>query len=137
MKKQSRTEARDAVFTLVFQMDLHEEDMNVIVDELLKARPECEQSLGYINMVVGGVKEHEKELEELIAANLRKGWSLQRISKTARTVLKMAIYEMKYVDDVPPKVAVNEAVELAKRYGDEADPSFVNGLLASVIKTEV
>lgn len=135
MKKQSRTEARDAVFTLVFQMGLHEEDMDVVMDELLRARPECEQNLGYINMVVGGVKEHEKELEEIIAANLKKGWSLSRISKTARTILKMAIFEMKYVDDVPPKVAVNEAVELAKRYGDEADPSFVNGLLASVIKT--
>lgn len=134
MKKQTRSEARDAAFTQVFQMDLHEGDMDVIMDELLKARPECEDNLGYIKAVIDGVREHEAEIDELISKNLKKGWTLRRISKTAHTVLKIAIFEMKYLDDVPPKVAANEAVELAKRYGDDTDPAFVNGLLASVIR---
>ena len=134
MRRQTRSEARDAAFTQVFQMDLHEESMDVIMDELLKARPECEDNLGYIQSVIDGVKEHREEIDAIITANLKKGWSLPRISKTAHTVLKIAIFEMKYLDDVPPRVAVNEAVELAKRYGDESDPTFVNGLLASVIK---
>ena len=90
--------------------------------------------MGYIKAVIDGVREHEAEIDELISKNLKKGWTLRRISKTAHTVLKIAIFEMKYLDDVPAKVAANEAVELAKRYGDESDPSFVNGLLASVIK---
>lgn len=134
MKKQTRSEARDAAFTQVFQMDLHEGDMDIIMDELLKARPECEDNLGYIKSVIDGVREHEEEIDALISKNLKKGWSLKRISKTAHTVLKIAIFELKYLDDVPPRVAANEAVELAKRYGDDADPAFVNGVLASIIK---
>ena len=82
------------------------------------------------------MKEHGSEIDAIITKNLRKGWSFARISKVSRTVLRIAIFEMKYLDDVPPRVAVNEAVELAKRYGDENDPTFVNGLLASVIKAE-
>lgn len=136
MRKQTRSEARDAAFTQVFQMDQHEGSMDVIMDELLKARPECEDNLGYIQSVIDGVKEHGSEIDAIITKNLRKGWSFARISKVSRTVLRIAIFEMKYLDDVPPRVAVNEAVELAKRYGDENDPTFVNGLLASVIKAE-
>ena len=136
MKKQTRSEARDAAFTQVFQMDQHEGSMDVIMDELLKARPECEDNLGYIQSVIDGVKEHGSEIDAIITKNLRQGWSFARISKVSRTVLRIAIFEMKYLDDVPPRVAVNEAVELAKRYGDENDPTFVNGLLASVIKAE-
>lgn len=134
MKKQTRSEARDAAFTQVFQMDLHSDDMDIILDELLKARPECETNLGYIRDVIDGVLKHGAEIEETIAKNLKSGWSISRISKVSLSVLKLAIFEMKYRDDVPKKVAINEAVELAKRYGDEDDPTFVNGLLASVYK---
>lgn len=134
MRKQTRSEARDAAFTQVFQMNMHEDDMDVIMDELLKARPECEANLGYIRSVIDGVKEHEDEITELICSNLKPGWTIKRISKAALCVLKLGVFEMKYADDVPPKVAINEAVELAKRYGDENDPTFVNGLLASVYK---
>lgn len=132
MKKQTRSEARDAAFTQVFQMDLHSDDMDVILDELLKARPECETNLGYICDIIDGVRQHSAEIEEIIAKNLKSGWSISRISKVSLSVLRLAIFEMKYRDDVPKKVAINEAVELAKRYGDEDDPNFVNGLLASV-----
>lgn len=134
MKKQTRSEARDAAFTQVFQMKLHEDDMDIIMEELLKARPECETNLGYIRQIIDGVREHEAEAEELIAKHLKSGWTISRISKASLSILKMAIFEMKYVDDVPEKVAINEAVELAKRYGDDGDARFVNGLLASIYK---
>lgn len=134
MRKQTRSEARDAAFTQVFQMNLHEDDMEVILDELLKARPECETNLGYIRQIIDGVREHEKEIDELIVKNLKKGWTISRISKVSHAIMKLAIFEMKYMDDVPAKVAINEAVELAKRYGDDGDPNFVNGLLGSVYK---
>jgi N utilization substance protein B len=134
MRKQTRSEARDAAFTQVFQMGLHEDDMDVIMDELLKARPECEENLGYIRNIIDGVWEHEDELTDLIKAHLKSGWTISRISKTSLAIMKLAIFEMKYVDDVPAKVAINEAVELAKRYGDEGDPNFINGLLGSIYK---
>lgn len=134
MKKQTRSEARDAAFTQVFQMSMHREDMDVILDELLKARPECETNLGYIRSIIDGVSEHNEELEEIISKHLRTGWTISRISKASLAILKLAIFEMKYRDDVPVKAAINEAVELAKRYGDDDDPIFVNGLLASVCR---
>ena len=134
MKKQTRSEARDAAFTQVFQMSMHEDDMDVVLDELLKERPECETNLGYIKQIIDGVTIHKEELEELIKKNLKKGWSVSRISKTSLAIMKLAIFEMKYVEDVPAKVAINEAVELAKRYGEDGEANFVNGLLASVYK---
>lgn len=137
MRKQTRSEARDAAFTQVFQMNLHEDDMEVILDELLKARPECETNLGYIRQIIDGVREHEQEIDELIKENLKKGWSISRISKASYAIMKIAIFEMKYMEDVPAKVAINEAVELAKRYGDDGDPNFVNGLLGSVYRATV
>lgn len=135
MKKQTRSQARDAAFTQVFQMSLHEDDMDVILDELLQARPECESNLGYITQIIDGVKTHKDELEALISQHLKPGWSISRISKVSLAILKLSIFEMKYLNDVPAKVAINEAVELAKRYGDEHDPNFVNGLLGSVFKS--
>ena len=134
MRKQTRSEARDAAFTQVFQMSMHEDDMDVILDELLKERPECETNLGYIKQIIDGVSTHNEELEELIKNNLKQGWSVSRISKTSLAIMKLAIFEMKYVEDVPAKVAINEAVELAKRYGEDGEANFVNGLLASVYK---
>ncbi len=134
MRKQTRSEARDAAFTQIFQMNLHEDDMEVIMDELLLARPECETNLGYIQKIINGVGKHEDELVSIIEKHLKQGWPISRISKVSLTVLKLALFEMKYMDDVPMKVSINEAVELAKRYGDEGDPSFVNGLLGSVYK---
>ena len=132
MRKQTRSEARDAAFTQVFQMDLHEDDMDVILDELLKARPESEANLGYIRQIIDGVREHEQEIDELIVKNLKKGWTISRISKASHAIMKLAIFEMKYMDDVPAKVAINEAVELIKKYGDEEEPKFVNGVLGAV-----
>lgn len=135
MKRQTRSEARRAAFTQIFQMNQHRDDMDIIMDELLKAIPECEDNLGYIKSVVDGVNEHEDELTEIISANVKKGWTFERLSKAAQCILKLAVYEMKYADDVPPKVAINEAVELAKTYGGDNDSSFVNGVLANVYKT--
>lgn len=134
MRKQTRSEARDAAFTVVFQLSFHSDDMDIIFDELLQARPESEQNLGYIRAVVEGVNEHNDEFEEIISKHLRSGWTLSRISRVSVAIMKMAMYEMKFMDDVPARVAINEAVELAKRYGDEGDSTFVNGLLGSVYK---
>lgn len=113
-------------------MNQHRDEMDAIMGYLLEEKPECNANLGYITTVVNGVKEHEEELEGLISAHLKKGWSISRISKVSAAIMKIAVYEMKYVDDVPPKVAINEAVELIKKYGDEEEPKFVNGVLGAV-----
>lgn len=134
MKKQTRSEARRAAFTQVFQMKQHKDELDEILAYMLEEIPECNDNLGYITTVVNGVNEHEEEIENIISSHLREGWTLSRISRVAAAVMKLAVYEMKYAEDVPPKVAINEAVELVKKYGAEQDPAFVNGVLGSVMK---
>ena len=75
---------------------------------------------------------NESEIIDIINSHLKTGWTFKRLSKVTRTILKVAIYEMKYCDDVPPRVAINEAIELAKKYADENEPKFINGILGSV-----
>lgn len=135
MKKQSRSEAREAVFTQIFQLWTQRDDMQLAREVLLAEKPECEQNIGYITDVTDGIIEHEAEIMDLISKNLKGGWSFKRLSKSMRAILMVAVYEMLFCDDVPPKVAINEAVELAKKYCDDKEPSFVNGILGSILKS--
>lgn len=135
MKKQSRSAAREAAFTQIFQINQHGEELDCILGELLEEKPECADNIDYIRNVVYGVRDKRDELVNIISKHLRKGWSIERISKTSLSILKLAVYEINYVDDVPAKAAVNEAVNLAKKYGAESEPAFVNGVLGSYMKT--
>lgn len=87
----------------------------------------------YLTKINLGIKEHNSEIEELIVHNLRENWSLDRISKVNLSLIKLAIFEMLYLD-LPYKVAINEVIELAKRYSDNQASTFINGILASVVK---
>ena len=134
MKKQTRSQAREAVFTQVFQFATQRDNMDEAREILLQEIPECEQNIGYITDVTEGVLEHEDELIEIISENLKEGWSFRRLSKPAKSILLVAIYELKYCDDIPSKISINEAIELAKKYCDDKEPSFINGVLGSVLK---
>ena len=129
MSKQTRSEARFAAFSLIFQTNDPKEDYTEKLDLLLEEQPECEANLGYITSVVSGVCEKADELYAIIEKHLKSGWTLKRIPKITRNVLMIAIYEILYVSDVPTGVAINEALEIAKVYGDEEQGKFVNGLL--------
>ena len=87
----------------------------------------------YINETINGINNNSEEIINLIQKNLKAGWEIQRVSKIDLSLLKLAIYEIKY-SDIPYKVAMNEAVELAKKYGEATSKLFVNGILASIIK---
>ena len=133
-KKLSRREARQEAFKLIFELNQHREELEFLFDNLVFEKPEAEEAMSYIREVVTGVLHHYDELSEIICKNLIKGWTIDRISKPSRAVLMLAIYEMKYVDDVPDKVAINEAVELAKTFDEPQNAAFVNGVLAGVLK---
>ena len=87
----------------------------------------------YLKDIKNGIKANEDEINTLITSNLKDNWSLNRISKINLSLIKLAIYEMIY-KALPYKVAINEVVELAKKYADESAPVFINGILASVVK---
>ena len=96
-----------------------------------KAQPKPEND--FTLQLAKGTVEHLDEIDALIESKL-KNWKLSRISKVSLSILRMAVYELKYLADVPASVAINEAVELAKQYASEDDYSFVNGVLGNVAK---
>ena len=112
------------------------DDVDFLLDNLMNELPASVTSMGYIKSVVYGVMDKYDELIEIIGENLAAGWKPERISKVARAVLLLAIYEIKYVEDVPEKVAINEALELAKKFEDEKAPAFVNGILNAIATKE-
>ena len=133
-KKLSRSQARCEAFKIIFELNQHMDDIDFLFDNLMNEVPESITSMPYIKNVVLGVAEKYDELSETISANLASGWKFERISKVARAVLLLAVYEIKYVDDVPDKVAINEALELAKKFDEPDSSAFVNGVLAGVVK---
>ncbi len=104
------------------------------VPELSAEMPDDSQ-LSYIQTVVGGVLNDRASLDETIVRYLN-GWKLERISRVARAVLELSIFEILHIDDVPAGAAVNEAVELCKKYDEPSTAAFVNGVLSSFLKEE-
>ncbi len=133
-RKLSRSEARCEAFKIIFELNQHLDDIDFLFDNLMNELPQSITSMPYIKNVVLGVAEKYDELSEIISQNLATGWRIERISKVARAVLMLAVYEIKYVDDVPEKVAINEAVELAKKFDEPDSSAFVNGVLAGVVR---
>ena len=83
--------------------------------------------------VASGIKEHGEEITEKIAKNLKTGWTIERISKVDVSLLKLAIYEMNYMQ-TPFKIIINEVVNMAKKYGEDSSPAFINGVLAKIVE---
>ncbi|OJG97296.1 transcription antitermination factor NusB [Enterococcus termitis] len=88
----------------------------------------------YLDLLVGGVCDRKGELDEVIEKHLGANWSIARIAKMDLIILRMAIFEMMYAGDVPNTVALNEAIELTKKYSDDRSRKFVNGVLSNVMK---
>lgn len=130
----SRKLSREHAFRLIFQTLIQREDKLDQKDLYIEnSEIENEETIEYIEETFKGVLEHDEEITELIKTNIKKDWTIQRISKIDLSILKLAIYELKYTE-LPYKVVINEAVELAKDYGDDASQSFVNGILASIVR---
>ena len=135
-KRLSRSEARQEAFKLIFGINQHTDDLEFLFNNLLEENPKAAEAMPYIREAVEGVLKHYDELSGIISQNLAAGWRLERISKPSRAILMLAIYEIRYIEDVPERVAVNEAVELAKLFDEPQAASFVNGVLAGVLKNE-
>ena len=118
------------MYGMEVQKEYDKEQLNLFISE---NNVNDKQATQYLNSIFDGINAHSDEIMRLISENLKKDWTVQRISKVNLAILKIAIYEIKYME-IPFKVAINEAVELAKKYGDEAAPLFVNGVLASIVR---
>lgn len=125
-----RYQQREQAFVLLFEHEfLPDDDLVAIYEENI------EPVSDYAKKLYSGVIEEMDKLNEIIAS-YSKGWKVHRLPKVTTTVLRIGVYEMKYVDEVPNSIAINEAVEIAKKYGSGDDASFVNGILGSLARSE-
>lgn len=129
-----RTAMRELAFKLIYGMEFNNEASEEQVQIFIENNDITDETaIEYLKKVANGLEENSEEIDSLISKNLKENWSLDRISKINLSLLKLAIYEMVYAS-LPYKVAINEVVELAKKYADESAPVFINGILASVVK---
>ncbi len=131
-----RTKLRELTFKLIYsetiQKQLEEEEVANFFEE---NEIQTSEEKAYVQEIWNGIHEKETDILEAIKRNLKEAWSIERIAKIDLAILKLAIYEMVY-SKTPYKVVINEAVELAKKYGDDNAKVFVNGILASIVKEE-
>lgn len=141
-----RSQIREQIFKLLFRVEFNDtEDMPEQV-ELFMETPTLDKDEDDYKEIVLSDEEHEyiikkyddimaniADIDQIIDDNA-KGWSRERLGKVELTILRLAIYEIKYDDDIPVSVAIDQAVELSKRFGREESYSFINGILASVAK---
>ena len=129
----SRKKARDNAFKCVYQLEfLGQAAIDDILEMCYMENSNTEAEKEYIGSALRGVSENLDTIDDIILSKL-KNWSISRIAKIDLSILRLAIYEIKYASDIPEKVSINEAVELAKTYGNNDSKSFVNGVLAKVI----
>ena len=130
----NRNEAREQAFLLVFNECFNaEQSTPEIISNAQEASNYIEDA--YTRKLFEGVKENKESLDEVIASKLKK-WKLSRLPKTSLTILRLACFEILFCEDVPDSVAINEAVELAKKFGSENDYVFINGVLGSIARSK-
>lgn len=129
----TRKEAREQAFVLIFEKQFRDDSASDILEYAKEIRGIDVDE--YTQQIFVGVTEKTQEIDSIISSNL-KNWKLERISKVALAVLRLAIYEIQFVDEVPVSVSINEAVELCKKFAVKEDASFVNGILGTIAKAE-
>ena len=131
-----RHEQREQIFMLLFRVEFHSpEDMPGQVKLFLENSEAGfqEKDAAYIEAKEKAVRENKAEIDRIIDENTE-GWDTSRMGKVELTVLRLAVYEMLFDDDIPAGVAINEAVEIAKKFGQENSGSFVNAILGKIVK---
>ena len=131
----NRSQVREQTFKLIYSLEIQKkEEINEMIELFLENNNiKGKKDIDYVRNVVLGIKEHEEEILDKISSNLKDNWKIDRISRMDLSILKLAIYEIKFTE-VPFKVVINEAVELAKKYGEDSSKKFINGMLASIVK---
>jgi len=146
----TRSEARELAMRITFAYSMTAYPMSEVIeaildkeyyetlkeeDALFEAYPEKKQ-ISYIQRVAGGIYDHDAELDGYVE-KYSSGWKFHRISRTALAIMKVAMYEIMYMSDIPDKVSINEAVELAKKYDEPETVPYVNGILGAFFAEEI
>ena len=132
-----RTLARECALQILYQLEINKEEMSsVLADFWNETGAEIDKSVReFAESLVAGTRENIAKLDEVITKSAD-NWQISRMAVVDRNIIRLATYEMLFVEDIPPKVSINEAIELAKKYGDTESNKFVNGVLDKIKKTE-
>lgn len=130
----SRRAAREVALRSLFQMDVGRTDVEGALSYNLQILPLSEKAVFFARQLVEGTVAHLEDIDETIRRSALR-WSVDRMARTDRNILRLAIFELLYHSEAPAKVIVNEAVELAKSYGDDDSGKFVNGILGQVLRS--
>ena len=136
----TRTQIREYIFTILFRVEFTKredfaEQIAFAMDEIASADKLSEKNRAYMEGKLHAIVTHLPEIDERIA-NEAQGWKLSRIGKAELAILRLAVYEMKYEEEIPNRVAINEAVELTKTYCDEEAKGFVNAVLGNIERAQ-
>ena len=128
----SRRQSRESAIQALFQLDLNPGDSQQGLMVFEKNYPPKEDCYPFYRKLVQGVCEQKKQIDLLIRRHSQH-WRLERMSPVDRNILRLAVYELRFGGDAPPKSAINEAIDLGKRYGSEESSAFINGILDSIL----
>ncbi|KGO15001.1 transcription antitermination factor NusB [Clostridium botulinum] len=142
----NRRKSREVAMRLLFQTTLNGENLEEALENLKDVRESEEITkekdyesvdlkdvdIDYVKRIIKGIKENKEEIDEKIKGNL-KNWKIERLSKVDLSILRLCTYELKFEEDIPNRVSVNEAIELAKKYSGEKSATFINGVLGKMI----
>ena len=129
-----RRRSRELAIKVLFHLDFIKDDPVTAFDLICNNFGAAEDIKPFSKDLVLGVCVHIKELDSLVA-EASENWRLERIARVDRSVLRLAIYELLYRDDIPPKVSINEAVDLGKKFGSDESGAFINGILDKIYNT--
>lgn len=132
-KDMTRRTAREKALQALYQIDLIKSSPKEAIESVL-VDGEHESEMKFLENLVFGCTEKINDVDDLIRPYLKK-WTLERLGIIDRNIMRMAVYEMKYIEDIPPNVSINEAIEIAKVFGDDHSTKFVNGVLSKVKET--
>lgn len=129
----TRRECREHIMVMLFQIEFHaREELPVQLSYYMEdIENKTEDDITYMQNKFQNTIEHLAEIDSLIES-VSEGWKLKRMFRVDLAIMRLAVFEMKYDEEIPVSVAINEAVEIAKKYGQDSSPSFVNGILAKV-----
>lgn len=124
----NRRTSREKAMQILFQLEINEINPSQAIEDFVGLSSDTD----FLKTLVNGVIDNILELDSIISENLE-NWSFDRLASVERVVLRLATYEIKFMDDIPESVSINEAVDLAKKFGDEKSGKFVNGVLSKII----
>ena len=128
--------AREETMKLLFQMELNKDFSDNVMDLFFNENEFNDEEIKYITDAINTIRKNINKIDSKIKDNIR-GWKLERLAKVDLSVLRIAVYENDYRDDIPVEVSINEAIEICKKYSTDESSKFVNGVLGNIVRTGI